>query len=174
MNIEVMLLKNFNFSILKCNNYLYIYTYNNTYSTLLKNSINNKLHLCNTSSLLLIISSFTKNTISKNNFKTIFRNFTAQFVKYKTYKIKFTGKGYKIKKPTKKSFRFLFNKSHICIIWWKNIHFKKYKKYKTYIRSINLIKNTINKILKIRKIDIFTKKGLRISKTTIFKKKGKK
>lgn len=144
--------------------------YTNIYYIIIKNNTENSLHLNSTHSLLILI----KNIFIKTSVKGIFKYFLVQFIKYQAYKIKFTGKGYKIKKPTKKSFRFLFNKSHLCVIWWKNVHFKKYKKYKTYIRSINLINNTVNKILKIRMIDVFTKKGLRLSRSTIYKKKGKK
>ena len=112
MRLKTILLKNFKFSLLKNKNCLYTYLYTNIYYIIIKNNTRNTLHLNSTCSLLIII----KNTLLRINVKSIFKYFLVQFIKYQAYKIKFTGKGYKIKKPTKKSFRFLFNKSHLCII----------------------------------------------------------
>lgn len=113
MCTKAIYLKNYNFSVIKNKNAIYTFVYNNTYFIIIKNNTVNILHLRSIHSMLLII----QNILLKVNIKVIFRYFLAQFIKYRTYKIKFAGKGYKIKKPTKKSFRFLFNKSHICIIW---------------------------------------------------------
>jgi len=112
MNTKVIHFKNFNFSILKYNNYLYTYIYNNTYFVIIKNNTTNTLYLHSVRSLMLRI----QNVFKQISIKDVLRKFLTQFIKYKTCKIKFAGKGYKIKKPTKKSFRFLFNKSHMCII----------------------------------------------------------
>lgn len=167
---KVISLKNYKFSIVKTNNSVYTFIYGKIFYIVIKNNTKNILHLLSVRSMYLVI----QDILLKLDENDPLRLFLAQFIKYKTFKIKFTGKGYKIKKPTKKSFRFLFNKSHICVIWWKNMHYKKFKKYKTYIRSTNLPKSTVNKILNIRYIDVFTKKGLRLSKSIIYKKKGKK
>lgn len=163
-------LKSFNFSVLRSSNCTYILIYNNLHFMVLKNTGSKKMLLCNSRSLSLRV----KGCLGKVDLKSAFRRFLGQFIKYRTYKIRFAGKGYKIKKLTRKSFFFLFNKSHLCIIWWKNMHYKKYKKYKTYIRSASAIKNTIRRILKIRMIDVFTKKGLRLTRDIMYKKKGKK
>ena len=166
-------LTNFNYSLIKDNCFLSAYIYSNINYIILKCKYNNKypnMHTYGSNSLVLE----TKDIFVKKDFEKKSRQFLKQFLLYHTYKIKFAGKGYKIKKPTKKSFFFLFNKSHPCVIWWKNIHFKKFKKYKTYIKSTNPIRKLINTILKIRVVNVFTKKGLKLTKNILYKKKGKK
>ena len=135
------------------NNYIYIYTYNKNITIIIK--INNKIK-------------------NKNYNKDLVKIFLNQFCYIICIKIKFTGKGYKIKKNTNKSMIFLFNRAHITNIWWKNIFLFKIKKYKIFLKIQNNNINIINNILNIRYINIFTKKGLRISKQILLKKKGKK
>jgi len=89
-------------------------------------------------------------------------------------KIKFTGKGYKIKKNTKSSVIMLFNRAHMTVFWWNNIIVKKLKKYKLYIKYTHYNQTAIRTILNLRSINIFTKKGLRQSRQIVYKKKGKK
>lgn len=90
-------------------------------------------------------------------------------------KIKFSGKGYKLDKFDKKLF-FFFNFSHIKLLILKNIFCKRIKKNKlvffffNYKKEIDLIK----KILNIRKINKYTKKGLRLSRTVILTRNKKK
>ena len=69
-----------------------------------------------------------------------------------------------------------FNKSHINFIIWNNLLLKKLKKTKIIICSVNFFKiNQIsNNIINTRNLNIFTKKGLRLSRQLIFKKVGKK
>ena len=100
--------------------------------------------------------------------------FIKQFYLCNFTKIKFSGKGYKIKKNSKQSLILLFNRSHTTILWWKNTFIKKIKKYKLYIKYNNTNKTIIQTLLCIRPINIFTKKGLRTSRQILFKKKGKK
>lgn len=144
---------NYNYSMYLKNNYIYIYTYNKNITIIIK--INNKIK-------------------NKNYNKDLVKIFLNQFCYIIYIKIKFTGKGYKIKKNTNKSMIFLFNRAHITNIWWKNIFLFKIKKYKIFLKIQNNNINIINNILNIRYINIFTKKGLRISKQILLKKKGKK
>ena len=100
--------------------------------------------------------------------------FLKQFYICAFNKIKFSGKGYKIKKNSKQSLILLFNRSHITIIWWKNIILKKLKKYKIYIKYNYKNLPMVQTILNTRPVNIFTKKGLRNSRQILKKKKGKK
>ena len=97
MNMKAIFLKNFNFSVIKNNNYLYTYIYNNTYFIVIKNNNTNILCLCSVRSLMLKI----KDVFKKVSIKNVLRCFVTQFIKYKTCKIKFAGKGYKIKSSYK-------------------------------------------------------------------------
>jgi hypothetical protein len=69
-----------------------------------------------------------------------------------------------------------FNKSHINFIIWNNIIVKKLKKTKIILCSSNYkyIDKSVENIINNRKLNIFTKKGLRLSRQLIFKKVGKK
>jgi ribosomal protein L6P/L9E len=100
--------------------------------------------------------------------------FFQQFSTYRHIKIKFAGKGYKIKKNTQNSLVFLFNRAHITNIWWRNTITKKLKKYKIYMQGTANVLKLALKIISIRPINIFTKRGLRISRQIVLKKKGKK
>jgi hypothetical protein len=70
----------------------------------------------------------------------------------------------------------IFNKSHKEVLTWKNIFLKKLRKTKLLIKSSNssLLNNISNRILYVRKVNIFNKKGLKISKSIKYKKRGKK
>lgn len=92
-------------------------------------------------------------------------------------KLKFTGKGYKIKKSEKKnSITLLFNRAHPTIVFTKKILIKKIKKTKLIILGTNI--NTLSKIQKkivnVRNLNIYTKRGLRNCRSLIFKKSSKK
>lgn len=166
---ESIFLKNYNLSIFKKNQHIYVYIYNTQYYCILKIPSNIKIFLEKTKKFTLIY----KNPQINNIYNSI-NSFLKQFFLYEYTKIKFTGKGYKIKKNTNKSLILLFNRSHITILWWQNIFIKKLKKYKIYIKYNNINKNIIPNILNIRNINIFTKKGLRKSRQILLKKKGKK
>jgi len=115
-----------------------------------------------------------KNNKILNQTNTHFNFFIKQFCLCLFTKIKFTGKGYKIKKNNKHNMMLLFNRAHITNVFFKNMFLKKLKKYKIYIQYTNGCTKIINTILNIRNINIFTKKGLRKSRQILLKKKGKK
>lgn len=148
----------------KLNTYLYIY--NERYFLLIKFSKKSNLSIKNT------------NTVAINNaYADLFvkmDNFLKQFHKSEYKKIKFTGKGYKIKKNTNKSIILLFNRAHITTIWWRNVNILKLKKYKMYVKYTKYNKEIVDKILGVRIVNIFTKKGLRLARQILYKKKGKK
>ena len=153
---------NYNYSIFTKKNSLHMYIYNTQYNCFIL--INKKLGY----------SILNKNTLEiKSNKAKNVNKFLYQFFLCNFTKIKFAGKGYKIKKNNNNNLFLLFNKSHITNIWYKNIVLKKYKKYKIYIKHIDAFA-VIQHILNVRPTNIFTKKGLRTSRQIIYKKKGKK
>lgn len=156
-------LQTFNVSILKKNKIIYIYIYNNYYFCILKTKDN--INLMNSTFLKLKVNNLQNKKLNW---------FLKQFYICAFNKIKFSGKGYKIKKNSKQSLILLFNRSHITIIWWKNIILKKLKKYKIYIKYNYKNLPMVQTILNTRPVNIFTKKGLRNSRQILKKKKGKK
>ena len=157
-------IKNFNISVLLKKDRMYIYVYNKNFYCFFKILKSFNLRLKN-SSYLELDNYFNSNFININNYLKQF--YLCQFTK-----IKFTGKGYKIKKNTKKSIVLLFNRAHITVLWWNNLIIKRLKKYKMYIKYIQ--GDIIKQIINIRCINVFTRKGLRESRQVLFKKKGKK
>ncbi len=163
---NVLNLQNFELSIFRKNTLVYLYIYNVNYYCFL------------TFGKVVSIKIKNKQTIEIYNRtqKELcgINNFIKQFSLCNSSKIKFTGKGYKIKKNSKESLILLFNRSHTTTIWWKNIIVKKLKKYKMYIKYNPINKKIIETLINVRPVNIFTKKGLRRSRQILYKKKGKK
>lgn len=92
-------------------------------------------------------------------------------------KIKFTGKGYKIKKiKKKKSFKLYFGKAHYTYIFSGGLNLKRLTKYKLLMVNNNRkrLNKIANNLCNVRLINKFTKRGLRLSKHFILKRPGKK
>lgn len=109
----------------------------------------------------------------KKKHEVFFFSFNFFFFK----KFKFVGKGYKIKKvKTKKSFQLFFGYSHKIFLISGGSQLRKLTKYKLFL--ITNSKKKLNKITlivnNIRKLNIFTKRGLRAIKQRIHKRPGKK
>ena len=149
----------FNYSIFYQNKHKWFFIYNKRYSAFLKI----KQHIL-----------YTHNGICINSNIQEIKNFLNQMSLFLFTKIKFSGKGYKIKKSRTKSLGLLFNRAHITCMWWKNLIIKKLKKYKIYIKHTKNNTKIIKLLMSIRPVNIFTKKGLRVSRQVVFKKKGKK
>lgn len=166
MNSSKINLNGFNLSFFKSGDVIGVYIYNINFFCFLKFS------------KFFILKLKTSNTLEIRNFTKSSERWISVYLKQfyinEFSKIKFTGKGYKIKKNSNKSLVLLFNRAHITTLWWNNIFLKKLKKYKFYINYNNINKDLILSILKIRPINIFTKKGLRQSRQILLKKKGKK
>jgi len=167
-NYKIIILKN-NF-----NKNIQIFIYNNNWFI--------KLIFLN-----LELIQFNKNTntfkIKTNynciNFQNKFYNFLKNINFLKFLKIKFKGKGYKLEFFKKKTFNgilFHFGSSNIKIIKFNNIIVNKINKYKYILLYNNLkkLKNIGIVNTNIKKINPYTLRGLRLSKSIIFKKKGKK
>jgi len=105
-------LKNQNYSVFKNKTTYHIYVYNIYFFFLIK--------LSNTTRLKII--SNKQFEISQNNLKKSldcfyqFDRYIEQFDRYMYAKIKFAGKGYKIRKRNYHSITLVFNKAHITTI----------------------------------------------------------
>lgn len=167
MECKIVNIQNLNISIFrkKGNNYLYVY--NTNYYAIIRANQNIKI-INNT----FICLSGNEPTITNKG--GLLGTFLKQFYVCEYVKIKFSGKGYKIKKNSQQSLVLLFNRSHTTVMWWSNIVLRKLKKYKIYLKYDNKNKNIVNTILNVRSVNVFTKKGLRLSRQILFKKKGKK
>lgn len=94
---------------------------------------------------------------------------------YYLRKFSFVGKTYRFFKK-KKKLRFIFNRAHKTIIYFKNF-FKIKKKKKNKCKFLFLYYADIGffkKYLKIiRKLNVFTRRGIKINRMPLFKKVGK-
>ena len=158
------------------NNDLNVYLYNKLYFIYLNNLTNKNFYKYDseTNSLSIIKLKPNKNMICMVNF---LNQFLKSLNVYFFFKIKFKGKGYRIRFYKKnKIVKFYFGKSHITFFFFKKLILKKISKYKFIIKSPNFfnLKNKALKIVKIKKINVYTLRGLRIARQNIFKRKGKK
>lgn len=161
-----------------------------------KNNYDNTIKICllNKSKKLILIFSKNKIRIDKwTNSLIIFKDFSCfdkdilsqnkinnllnSWGKFYYNKIKFKGKGFRIKFFKKiKLIKLFFGKSHKTFFFLKNIKKKRINKYKFILYGLNKNKiiNISKKIINIKKINFYTLRGLRLSKQTIYKRKGKK
>lgn len=122
---------------------------------------------------------FSNNLLNYENNKIInfFNNFFKSWDTYFFEKIKFKGKGFRMRFFKKNKFvKFFFGKSHKTFLFFKNIKMKRINKYKFILRSINKNKLNVNKkyAVNIRPVNKYTLRGIRSSKQIIYKRKGKK
>lgn len=89
-------------------------------------------------------------------------------------KINFLGKGFKIKKNNN-IINFNFNHSHINYFMFKTMVIKKIQKTKLFLlsKNQNLLKKINLTITDVKLINIYTKRGLRLSNQIVLKKKAK-
>jgi ribosomal protein L6P/L9E len=166
----------FNFLCLKTKNEktVHVFVYNNIMFLKLKINTKNLFLHKETNNIKLLFDECDNNSIFMNN--TI-NKFLKELHMYHYIKIKFKGKGYKIKILRKrKMIQFFFGVSHIKVTFLKKIILKKLTKYKFLLKSknIHILKRISNKILNVRKINPYTLRGLRLSKAVVIKRKGKK
>jgi len=125
-------------------------------------------------SIILNKKKINTNIIKFNNY---FYNFIKSWDTYFFSKIKFKGKGFRIRFFKKiKLVKFFFGKSHKTFIFFKKIKTKRINKYKFIIKSLIKDKVSFNRnlIVNIRPLNKYTLRGLRSSKQIVFKRKGKK
>lgn len=167
-------LGNFNRSIFRENRNLYVYLYSNYMFSILKISESSRVYILDNNCVGI---ETTEVFISQKNSVKIensILDFLAQLQFYKNFKIKFSGKGYKLKKTSKNSSNLMFNRAHITYVWWRHINAKKLRKYKLYLYGLRAGLMVSRAIVGVRSVNIFTKRGLRVSRQLLYKKKGKK
>jgi len=166
-----------NIVILKKQNqctYAYLYNYTNYMCLSLNNEKNLYKYDSETNSFNIMKLMPNKNIIFNINY---FNKFLKSLNIYFFFKLKFKGKGYRIRFYKKnKIVKFYFGKSHITFFFFKKLILKKINKYKFIIKSLNYesLKNTAVNVSNIKPINKYTLRGLRISRQKIFKRKGKK
>lgn len=169
---------NFNFLIIKNK---YILNKSKNKIIIYDNNILFRLFLENNLKLNNNLNYFEYNNKYLNKFFYIQNNFLYKFLKkfnkYFFFKIKFKGKGYKLR-FYKKKIIFYFGKSHKSIVIYKNTMLKKIlkNKYKFLLLNNNItnLKKICNITINIKKINNFTNRGLRLNKQIIIKRKGRK
>lgn len=166
----------FKITIIKKQNIINYYMYNNFYFLkLLQNQTKNILFFDSETNTIVIKSFNFKNYNSL--FKNKFKIFSTALNVYFYEKIKFTGKGFRIRyKKKKKLIKFFFGRSHLTWIFFRNIKLKRPHKYKFIISKSSKTKLLFltKKIKNIKPINIYTKRGLRTKRQKIYKRKGKK
>ena len=108
-------------------------------------------------------------------FQTLLERLLFSWEHYFFQKIKFKGKGYRIRKKGK-MIKFFFYFSHLNVIKIFGCKLKKIGKYKFILLATDyeFLKKTALKVANIRNTNLFTKRGLRLAKQTIHKRQGKK
>lgn len=176
-NLVLNLPQNINIIIWKNKNIFNLFLYNKTKFYKLSVNFDKKNQIKwdnNTNSLTFLENILEKN---ENKISKKFFNFFKSWDLFFFKKIKFKGKGFRMRFFKKNKFvKFFFGKSHKTFIFFKKIIMKKINKYKFILKSINKNKLNINSkyVTNIKPINLYTLRGLRLSKQIIFKRKGKK
>ena len=128
---------------------------------------------------ILILLCLKKKVLNdKNNKLSIFiQNFIKSWDVYYFSKIKFKGKGFRMRFFKKnKLIKFFFGRSHKTFVLFKKLHMRRINKYKFILKSINKDKIKINSHIatNIKPLNLYTIRGIRNSRQTVFKRKGKK
>lgn len=169
--LNIFIPYNINYIVITKDNKLYIYFYNNIYffSLYLKN---NNLNI-NKSTNVIKVNDINKNKLN-NLSVTELKRFLFSWESMFFNKIKFSGKGFKFKKKECNLFLF-FNRAHKCFFIGTNIILIRLSKNKVIVlkNNLNNIRHDSKLITSIRSNNIFTKRGLRLSRQIIYKKKGK-
>jgi len=167
-NNIIFLFKNLNCLFLTNNsNKSSLYIYNKKYFFFLCNiNIDSYYYNKNISALILAEKSATTYSVINNIF--------FELISFYYKKINFNGKGFKLKK-NKNANTLNFNNSHIKIfLEKKNKLIKNSKNSFLYLyKNIKNIKN-INFFLNLFKINVFTKRGVKLSRSLLLVKKTKK
>jgi len=180
MLINIPLNNKLNFNIIKKNDNYFLLVFNKLIFVKYIISVNSSINIFSNFNYINIkLKFFNDYLYIQSIVNTINNNINCYFSK----KITFSGKGYKLKrfyktvKLLKHNFiNFYFNTSHINIIYFFNLLIKKLKKTKIIMYSVNknLLFDVVNLVLKIKRLNVFTQKGLRLSRQLVYKKIGKK
>jgi len=106
--------------------------------------------------------------------KIFLKKFISDFNNLFYKKIYFSGKGYKLE-TNKDKYYYFFNYSHLIMLKYKKIIYLKTKKNKFSLFFFkNQSKNLLTCISNIRRLNKYTKKGIRFSRSIFFTKNKKK
>ena len=157
--------------LLKYNCCLQLYIYNTIFYINIK-LYNTTIYTNNTTNIIKLKNIYYTNQLNLFLIELNKFLFSLDHIFYK--KIKFTGKGFKVKKKNN-NIIYYFNTAHINLILLKNILVRRLNKSKYIFIKPNTYKLfKLTKCIKnIRCNNIFTKRGLRLSRQIIIKKKGK-
>lgn len=172
--ITILLFNKNELTILKKKKNLYIYIYNYWYFfNVILNKKNNFFYDKYSKTVNLYL---TKDIgVWSNIFFKYLNSLLFSWNNFFFKKLKFSGKGYKIKKSKKKNVKLFFNNSHLTIFIFKKKFFKKIRKNKFLLKSTTTnIDKYAHKIKNIRNINYYTGKGLRLARAVIIKKASKK
>jgi ribosomal protein L6P/L9E len=166
--INIFIPNKVNFLVLNNKNTNILYIYNNENYLIIKTTNNNIFF--NKSLNLIKFYKIEKNETTENCINKFLFSWNNFFFK----KITFNGKGFKLKKKLQ-NLIFFFNHSHVTLFIPINVYLKKIQKSKVMIFYKNFRNYTsfLKKIITIRKINIYTKRGLRFSRQLVYKRKGK-
>jgi hypothetical protein len=156
----------------------YLYLYNTNYYIIFhllqqyELNIKKNIFINKHTNTILLNSFFNDAKLKTLNTNLYYFLFSIEYVFYK--KLKFTGKGFKIKKK-KNNIILYFNTAHINLLILKNNITQKLAKNKYIILKSNNYHNYCDSYLfkSVKLNNIFTKRGLRFTRQIIFKKKGK-
>ena len=175
-NLNLFIPLYLNIICLKNKKFTYIYIYNNNYFLKISTEFHKIYINGETNSIKLLQTTFNYH-IQKNHMEIKFLKFLKSLNSHFFLKIKFKGKGYKINFYKKnKITKFFFGVSHIQIFVLKYIFLKKLSKYKFLLKSSNItnLNKLGNKMVNIRKINFYTLRGIRNTKSILIKRKGRK
>jgi hypothetical protein len=165
---EIIVLKN----KIKTNG-LTIILYNKKFSINIVN-VNNKIKIDIETYCLKFIKFYNPDlNLSFNEANKYLKTFEIYFF----IKIKFKGKGFKIKFNKRlRLIKFFFGRSHITFYKLKKLKLKRLNKYKFILKSFNLskLKRYASNITYIKPVNVYTLRGIRVSRQHISKRKGKK
>lgn len=168
MITNIFIPNNINILILKKKNLNNLYFYSKTTFFLINlNNFNIKFN-----KFLNILSLYKINNVKTNIIKDL-NKFLFSWETFFFKKIIFLGKSFKLKK--KQNIFFFFNYSHTVFLIIKNNFLKKIQKNKIlfFYKNYLILNNFLKKITNIKQNNIYTKRGLRLSRQLILKRKGK-
>lgn len=179
-----------NLVVLKSQNKYYIYVYNNRFYFIFNINLRNFELQLNKSTLAVQTVYKNKNNLpflnvasfsQLNTINRISKKLTAVFKSWDSYyfiKVKFKGKVYKLTKYKKNNIKLSFGRCHKTILAVRSLFLKKKKKIKnkcmifgSNLQHINLSKSLM---VNTRPINMFTQRGLRLSRQIVYRKIGKK
>lgn len=177
-----------NLMLLKSQKSYYLYVYNSNFFFLAKlKRTEFKIILDKNTTTVTLgpLGSFSKLAVAQKHNKSLFNvvgntlnRWISSWDSYYFKKIKFKGKVYKITKLKNNNIRLSFGRCHRNIVAIRSVTTVKKKKIKNkvFMYSVNkyYLDTASTLITNVRPINLFTQRGLRLSKQIVYRKIGKK